>query len=35
LFLLAAADPSGDMGLVWRAAERYGLSRSSTDLSGV
>jgi DNA-binding CsgD family transcriptional regulator len=36
LYLLAAADPSGDSRLFWRAAEQgYGLSRSSTDISGV
>ena len=33
LFLLAAADRSGDPGLIWRAAERLGIRRDSTDTS--
>ena len=34
LLVLAAADPSGDLSLFWRAAQReYGLSPSSTDLA--
>ncbi|HTU84027.1 MAG TPA: AAA family ATPase [Solirubrobacteraceae bacterium] len=36
LLLLAAADPSGDPGLFWRAAwKQYGLTPSSIDLSTV
>ncbi len=32
LLLLAAADPIGDPALVWRAAERLGISESATDM---
>jgi tetratricopeptide (TPR) repeat protein len=32
LLLVVAADPSGDLGLIWRAAERLGVKRATSGL---